>query len=82
MGLKRLAEKMAAYKARLQKGKARKIKSGHVEKILHKLRKKSEELERELAAADSGSAKARLSRKLDIARVQIERGEWLLKQVD
>ena len=64
MGLKKLAEKVADYNERLRSGKASKIKPGHVEKVLEKLRKKSVELEAELAATHAPEKRVRLERKL------------------
>jgi hypothetical protein len=81
MGLKKLAEKVADYKDRFDRGKASKIKPSHVEKVLAKLRKKSAELEADLAAAHSSDKKDRLKRKLGVANAQIERAEWLLKEI-
>ena len=82
MGLKKLAAKVAEYKERLESGKANKIKPGHVEKVLEKLRKKSIELEAEIASAHSFEKRARLEKKLKVARSQEERAEWLLKELD
>ncbi len=81
MGMKKLAAKVDDYNDRLESGKASKIKPGHVRKVLEKLRKKSSELEDEISAAHSAEKKARLEKKLGVARAQIERGEWLLKQI-
>lgn len=81
MGLKKLAAKIVDYNERLVSGKVEKIKPTHVEQVLAKLRKKSEELEAEIAAAPSPDKKARLERKLEVARAHMERGEWLLKKI-
>ena len=81
MGLKKLAAKVADYNERLKDGKASKIKPGHVRKVLEKLRKKSAELEAELASAHTPEKRARLSRKLEVARAHEERAEWLLKDL-
>jgi hypothetical protein len=81
MGLKKLAAKVEEYNARLECGKACKIKPSHVEAVLQKLRSKSAELEAEIAAATSPDKKARLEGKLGIARTHIARAEWLLKEV-
>ena len=81
MGLKKLAEKVAEYKERLESGKANKIKPGNVEKVLEKLHKKSIELEAEIASANSPEKRARLEKKLQVARSQEERAEWLLKEI-
>lgn len=82
MGLRKLAAKVADYNERLKNGKASKIKPGHVKKVLEKLRSKSAELEVEIAAAHSPEKRARLEKKLDVARAQVERAEWLLNALD
>ena len=74
MGLKKLAAKMADYNERLKSGKVSEIKPGHVEKVLKKL-------EEEIASARSPEKRALLERKLDVARTQEERAEWLLKEI-
>lgn len=81
MGLKKLAEKVAEYNERLESGKANKIKPEHVKRVLEKLQKKSAELTAELASPHSPEKRARLARKLEVARAQEERAEWLLKEV-
>ncbi|ABV92290.1 hypothetical protein Dshi_0544 [Dinoroseobacter shibae DFL 12 = DSM 16493] len=81
MGLKKLADKVTDYNARLDSGKASRITPSHVEKVLRKLRVKSTELEAEIAAASSAKKKARLESKLGIARTHIARAEWLLKEL-
>lgn len=81
MGLKKLAAKVAEYKERLDSGKASKIKPGDIEKVLTKLRNKSTELETEIASAHSAEKRARLGKKLKVARSQEERAEWLLKEL-
>ncbi|WGW02670.1 hypothetical protein [Tropicibacter oceani] len=81
MGLKKLAAKVEDYNARLEVGKASKIKPRHVEKVLQKLRAKQAALEAEIAAASSADKKARLAGKLQIARTHIERAEWLRREL-
>ena len=81
MGLKKLAEKVAEYNERLESGKADKIKPEHVKQVLEKLQKKSAELTADLASPRSPEKRARLERKLEVARAQEERAEWLLKEV-
>ena len=81
MGLKKLAEKIEEYNARLESGKASKIKPSHVEAVLQKLRSKLTKLETEIATATSADKKARLEGKLAIAQTHIERAEWLLKEL-
>jgi hypothetical protein len=53
-----------------------------VEKVLAKLRKKSDELEADIASTNSDDKKARLKKKLGVAKAQIERAEWLLKEIE
>jgi len=79
MGLKKLAAKVEEYNARLESGKASKIKPSHVEAVLQKLRSKLTKLETEIATATSADKKARLEGKLAIAQTHIERAEWLLR---
>lgn len=81
MGLKKLTEKIADYNERFDRGKASKIKPSHVEKVLAKLRSKSDDLEADIASATSLEKKARLKKKLGVATAQIERAEWLLKEI-
>lgn len=81
MGLKKLAEKVADYKERLESGKAHKIKPSHVEKVLEKLRKKSLELEGDIASTHSADKRARLEKKLKVAKAQVARAEWLLHEI-
>lgn len=82
MGLKKLAEKLADYNERLERGKTEKIKPSHVEKVLDKLRKKVAELEAEIAAETRDDKTDRLARKLGTAREQVQRAEWLLQEID
>ena len=81
MDLKKLTAKVVEYNERLEGGKASKIEPSHVKKILDKLRKKSAELEAEIASANSGDKKERLEKKLVVAQTHIERAEWLLKEL-
>ena len=81
MGLKKLAAKVEEYNARLESGKASKIKPSHVEAVLQKLRSKLTKLETEIATATSADKKARLEGKLATAQTHIERAEWLLKEL-
>lgn len=82
MGLEKLTEKLADYKERLERGKTQKIRSHHVRKVLAKLRKKSAELEAELASETRAGKKERLARKLGVARDQVARAEWLLSEIE
>ncbi|WP_413719173.1 hypothetical protein [Silicimonas sp. MF1-12-2] len=81
MGLKKLAAKVVEYNERRDSGKASEIKPSHVKKVLNKLQKKSEELEAEIAEVNSAEKKARLEKKLEVARAHVERAEWLLKEL-
>lgn len=81
MGLKKLAAKIVEYNERLESGKAGKIRPDHVERVIEKLRRKSAELEDDIASAHSDDKKARLERKLEVARTHLERAEWLLNEV-
>lgn len=82
MGLKKPAEKLSDYNARLDQGKAKKIKPDHVQKILEKLRKKSPQLEVEIAREEKEDKKARLRRKIGVTREHVERAKWLLQQIE
>lgn len=81
MGLKKLAAKVADYNERLESGTAQKIKPSDIEQVLDKLRRKSDELDQDIAAATSPDKKTRLEGKRAVARSHIERAEWLLKQL-
>lgn len=82
MALKKLAEKLAEYNSRLEAGKAEKIKSSHVQKVLKKLRKKATDLEAEIDAEKNSDRKSRLVRKLGTAQESVKRAEWLLREID
>ncbi len=82
MGLKKLAAKVVDYNERLEQGKAKKIKPNHVGKVLEKLRKKSLELEAEIASETRPDKKSRLERKLKIAQEHVSRAEWLLDEIN
>ncbi len=81
MGLKKLASKVAEYNSRLERGKASKIKSGHVKNVRKKLLKKIDDLEADIASTKNAEKKTRLKRKLGIAREHVKRAEWLLKKI-
>lgn len=81
MGLKKLAAKVSEYNARLEDGKARKIKPDHVREIREKLTRKVADLEEEIARTESPDKKARLARKLDVAKEHLGRADWLLKEL-
>ena len=82
MGLKKLAGKLSDYNTRLERGKAERIEPDHVKKVLEKLRKKADQLEAEIASEEKADKKARLQRKLGIAREHVARAEWLLTQIE
>ena len=82
MGLKKLAAKVVEYNERLENGQASKIKPSHVQEVLVKLKKKTGALEADIASARSQDKKARLEKKLSIARAHVARAEWLLQNLD
>jgi hypothetical protein len=82
MGLKKLAEKLSDYNTRLELGKAEKIEPDHVRKVMEKLQKKSAQLQAEIAQEEKADKKARLERKLEVAREHVERAQWLLAQIE
>lgn len=81
MGLKKLTEKISDYHARLESGKASKIKPTHVTKVLGKLQAKESALKTEIAATEHGEKRQRLARKLEIAQTQIKRAKHLLQAI-
>lgn len=81
MKVKKIAEKLSDYYARLERGKAEKIHKSHVQKVMKKLQKKAAQLEADIASEDSKEKKVRLQRKLGIAREHLTRAEWLLTQL-
>lgn len=82
MGLKKLAEKLSDYNARVERGKAGKIQKSHVEKVIGKLQWKVSQLDAEIASEDNKDKKARLQRKLGVAREHLTRAEWLIRQIE
>ena len=81
MALKKYVEKLNEYYERLDQGKAHKFNIGHVEKVRGKILAKQEALLRELAETGKPEKKQRLQHKLEIARAQIERADWLLEAI-
>lgn len=81
MGLESAIEKLDKYFKRLEKGRARKIKPDHVEKIILKLETKAALLRSEHAETDNGSRKRRLERKLKLFEEQQDRARWLLDKI-
>ncbi|MFA8441108.1 hypothetical protein [Yoonia sp.] len=82
MGLNKLAAKVVEYNERLERGEVSEIKPSHVERVLKKLKKKTAELQADIAAAPSDDKKARLEQKLKIADAHVARAEWLLENID
>lgn len=82
MKVKKLAEKLSDYNARLERGKAEKIHKDHVLKVMKKLHKKEVDLEADIASENKPEKKVRLQRKLGVAREHIARAEWLLAQLE
>ena len=82
MGLGKIAEKLDKYYRRFEGGKAAKIKPSHVEKAIAKLQTKQASLLQELNDTEKTSKKSRIENKLETAREQIERAEWLLGQIE
>ncbi len=81
MGLDKSVEKLDKYYGRLDKGKASKIKPAHVEKVIIKLKARRDSLKEDIAESEKEDKKTRLEGKLDIVKEQIERAEWLLKEI-
>ncbi|MCK0142775.1 hypothetical protein [Aliiroseovarius sp. F20344] len=81
MGLESMTEKLDKYYDRLEKGKTRKIKPGHVSKVINKLNTKAGQLEVEISEAVKPDKKQRLERKLALVRKQQERANWLQKSI-
>lgn len=82
MGLKKYADKLDDYLARLTQGKAEKIKPSHVEKVIAKLRARKLQLQDEIGKTTKDPKKARLERKILIANEHVKRAEMLLKEID
>ena len=81
MGLESAVEKLDKYFKRLEKGKARKIKPSHVERVVRKLEAKAKLLRAELKDTDKDSKKRRLEQKLEMVREQQDRARWLEKKI-
>ena len=81
MGLKKLAAKIVEYNDRLERGKASKIKPDHVDEVVRKLKAKEASLVAEIAATRDPDKKARLKRKLQVAREHIARADFLLGEI-
>lgn len=81
MDLESSVEKLDKYYARLDKGKVRKIKPDHVEKVIGKLKTKEAELIAEIEETRKESRVERLQHKLEVLREQQKRAQWLLGQI-
>ena len=81
MGLEHAIEKLDKYFKRLEKGKARKIKPDHVEKVLRKLEARERELQSDLAHTEKADKKRRLGKKIELVREQQARARWLRKKI-
>ena len=81
MGVEKLAKKMADYNQRLEQGKASKIKPTHVVHVLQKLRKRELALKEAISCNKSAERRSQLEIKLAVAKEQIERAKWLLKEI-
>lgn len=81
MGLESAIEKLDKYFKRLEKGKTRKIKPDHVEKVLRKLETKERQLQTDLAETEKADKKRRLTQKLALVQEQQKRARWLQEQI-
>jgi Zn-dependent oligopeptidase len=81
MGLAKTIEKLQTYYQRLEAGKAKKIKPGHVERVIEKLIAKEHELLEEIAGTSKPSKTERLEKKLTSTREQLDRAKWLLNKI-
>jgi len=81
MALAKSMEKLKKYYARLEAGKAKKIKPSHVEHVIRKLTAKESSLLREIEAVKKPSKKERLQKKLETTREQIDRARWLMDEI-
>ena len=82
MKLSRSIEKLAEYYERFRKGKVEKIKLKHVDRVLAKLRSKKTALKEDLQNAKKKEKRERLTSKLSIIQIQIDRGEWLRTRIE
>ncbi|WP_191285688.1 hypothetical protein [Aliiroseovarius zhejiangensis] len=81
MGLESTTEKLDSYFARLEQGKAQKIKPTHVEKIMQKLESKAAALRSDLEETTKEPKKQRLQQKIDLVNEQLDRARWLREQI-
>lgn len=82
MRLKKCVAKLDEYYERLGRGKVGKIKPAHVQKTIAKLQKREAMLRDEIHDAQGETQKNRLRDKLDTAKEQIARAEWLLSKIN
>ena len=82
MKLSHSIEKLAEYYERFRKGKVEKIKLKHVDRVLAKLRSKKTALKEDLKNAKKKEKRERLTSKLSIIQIQIDRGEWLRTRIE
>ncbi|MGI9520102.1 MAG: hypothetical protein ACR2PG_00505 [Hyphomicrobiaceae bacterium] len=82
MKLSHSIEKLKDYYERFRKGKVGKIKLKHVDSVLAKLRSKRASLKIELKEAKKQEKRKRLTSKLSVLKLQIDRGEWLRSQIE
>ncbi len=81
MGISKAAKMLDAYFERLNSGKAAKIKAKHVKAVIEKLKRRKRALQEEAEATRNDAKKARLKRKIRVAREQIRRAKWLLDEI-
>ena len=81
MGFKDIVERLDKYQKRLTEGKAEKIKSHHIEKAIEKLTAKEVLLKEELRESTKPEKRRRLEEKISTIRAQIEKAEWLAKEI-
>lgn len=81
MAILKYVEKLDKYYARLDSGKARKIKPDHVLKVIKKLEAKENALVKDEKQAVKDTKRARLQRKQLVVQEQVKRAKWLLKQI-
>lgn len=82
MKLSRSIEKLAEYYERFRKGKVEKIKLKHVDRVLAKLRSKKTALKEDLKDAKKKEKRKRMTSKLSVIQIQIDRGEWLRTRIE
>ena len=81
MAISKISKRLDDYVERMKKGRAAKIKAKHVEAALDKLKRRKRALQEELESVRKDEKRARLKRKVRVAREQIKRAKWLLEEV-